>query len=620
MLTEDVDLILIADSVSSDDLKACAEAVAATTRLPHRVLLVTHEALDEADESCLRRLGVDEIVCNPSASNRTALRNLGLSAGRSELVVLLDGRTLTQKGWLEPLVHAARQDERVGVVGGVSVRPGSQEVLQAGVHLAEDLHPLTYCREEFHQFLEPGSVPADPPAVSGHCMLIRRSVADEVGGFDDGYCGFEDVAFCLSVRGAGYQVVLCPESVVWHREPSRIESLPRRLESLERLRNLIQNTTALKNLPRLRGDESTGGGPLVSLLYPAYNDTAFLEQNIESILNQTYRNWELIVIDDASTDATLEILEMYHAAYPDRVKIVHKENHDRFEAWALCYELSRGEYLSILGADDVLLPWCIEEQVRVLEANPSLAFAYSDVYRFDRKGKFIDCVQVDEPSPGRQLAHLMRANYIFTPSVMMRRADVVAAGGWLNREFMYSQDYDLWLRLLHGREQGHVRRPLIKYRIHSAQLTAVIGVKKMRVSGSAVLRDKFARWKPEEFFHPLDLESPKGQAAAYREIGEILFSSQTAACGTQPDVLEFFRELIDRPAKGEKARRAKFALVIGAAFYFRMRWHYMRAAQCLWALFGGAAFEKDLYRMLWRNARGELALGPYRRKTESAPN
>jgi hypothetical protein len=190
---------------------------------------------------------------------------------------------------------------------------------------------------------------------------------------------------------------------------------------------------------------------------------------------------------------------------------------------------------------------------------------------------------------------------------MMRRTDVVAAGGWMDSRFMYSQDYDLWLRLLHGREQRHVRRPLIKYRIHSEQLTAVIGRKKMSVSGSAVLRDKFARWKPEELFHPLDLESPMGQAVAYREIGEILFSTQTARLGTQPDVLEFFRELIDRPAKGEKARRAKFALVIGSAFYFRMRWQYARAAQFLWVLLVGAAFEKDLYRMLWRNARAELA-------------
>lgn len=238
-----------------------------------------------------------------------------------------------------------------------------------------------------------------------------------------------------------------------------------------------------------------GAGPLVSLLYPAYNDSAFLEQNIESVINQTYRNWEMVIVNDASTDDTAKILDKYRAAYPERIKTLHKNNHDRFEAWDMCYAHAKGEYLSILGADDVLLPWCLEEQVRALETN-AWAFVYSDVYRFDSEGKLIDLARIDPPGPGRQMVHLVKGNYIFTPSVLLRRTAVEAAGGWMNRKFMYSQDYDLWLRLLLGRENGHIGKPLIKYRKHKAQLTEVIGSEKMLATGAALIRDKFARWRP----------------------------------------------------------------------------------------------------------------------------
>ncbi|HEY8187326.1 MAG TPA: glycosyltransferase [Pyrinomonadaceae bacterium] len=608
-----LDIVIVAEEASWDELAVCAQTVEATAGFPHRLFLATSHTPDDVAESRLRSAGIQVIICEPSGLGGAALRNLGLRASHSDFVVLLDGRTLPDKGWLDPLVQAAQADDRVVVAGGVIVRSNSHEISQAGIYIAEDSHPLYSQREEFYQFFSPESIDKYPPAVSGNCMLIRRSVLEAIAQFDSNYYGeFDDIDFCLRARAAGYEVVLCPTSVHWYREPSRIANLQHREKNRERLQSLIQSSDVLKGLLC----RSVREAPLVSLLYPAYNDTAFLEQNIESVINQTYRNWELVIVNDASTDNTPEILNNYCAAYPERIKVFHKKNHNRFEAWDMCYAHSRGEYLSILGADDVLLPWCLEEQVQALEANP-WAFVYSDAYRFDSESKLIDHARIDPPEPDQQLVRLVGLNYVFTPSVLMRRSAVEAAGGWLNRKFMYSQDYDLWLRLLHGRKNGHIARPLIKYRKHKAQLTEVIGSEKMFASGAALIRDKFERWRPEDFFPALDLNTAKGQTAAFNRIGGIFFSWQTALCGLQPDVLEFFRSLIDCRAKDRKARRAKFVLLLGAAYYFCKKRQYGLAIHQLWRAFReGAAFEKELYVALWRKVRKAIAREPSSQNTQ----
>jgi hypothetical protein len=343
------------------------------------------------------------------------------------------------------------------------------------------------------------------------------------------------------------------------------------------------------------------------LLYPAYNDKCFLEQNIASIINQTYKNWELIVVNDASTDETPEILNKFQSVYPDRIRVFHKNGHDRFDAWDICYAESRGDFLAILGADDVLLPWCVEEQVRTFSENPSAAFVYGDVYRFDDKGQLIAHFASEQPDRPFQISRLLATNYLVTPAVLIKRTAIEAAGGFLNRKFLYSQDYDLWLRLIHGGEQKHVGRTILKYRIHKAQLTVVIGSTKTFKSGAEVIRDKLAKWQPEEVFPGINLESDEGQAAAYQEIRDMMFSAQSALCNVSLDFLAFFSSLIDQPAKGVKARKAKFRLLENAASLFRSRGEYAVATRQFWrALKQGAPLEKDFYKNLLRKVQYRL--------------
>jgi GT2 family glycosyltransferase len=613
MLTEPVDIVILAHDTSWDVVQACASAIQKATHLDHRLLLATSELPASNTDSQLRAAGVVEIVCDDGVRKRAALRNLATRSSTSEFFVLLDARTKPQDGWLEPLI-ATMRDPSVGLASSITVRPGSEEILQAGLYLNSNGEPLYYAREEFFRFLKPDEIPTRPPAVSGDCMLVRRSLIDAVSGFDERYeAQFDDFDFCLRAGAHGYDVALVPTSVVFYDEPGILPALRYQRDDLLQLNETIRslerdNRSAF--LPKRLEAGTDQANPLVSLLYPAYNDAAFLEQNIRSIINQTYDNWELIVVNDASSDDTLRILGEFQSAYPDRIRIFHKENHDRFEAWAICYAESRGDYLAILGADDVLLPWCVEEQVRALAENPSAAFVYGDVYRFDNDGKLIEHLLVDEPAAPLQVARLLAVNYLVTPSMLIRRTAVESAGGWLNRQFLYSQDYELWLRLLYGREQKHTGRTLIKYRVHDAQLTVVIGNERMFASGAAAIRDKFAKWRPEEVFRGLDLNSGGGQAAAYKAIYEILFSEQTGLCGVETDVLRFFKPLINRPSRDDSAREAKFTLLHSAASLFRSKGQYGLAAQQLWrAILEGAPFQRTFYKLFWRKSR---SVGRYR--------
>ena len=108
--------------------------------------------------------------------------------------------------------------------------------------------------------------------------------------------------------------------------------------------------------------------PLISIIIPAYNYARFVGYCIESVIAQTYENWELIVIDNGSTDNTSEILDRYSDPRIRRTKI--ETNDGPVKAWAMGYDMSRGEYIALLPADDMYTPLKLEKQSCVSQQPP----------------------------------------------------------------------------------------------------------------------------------------------------------------------------------------------------------------------------------------------------------
>ena len=596
-----------------EKLRACVASIETNVHKPHRLSFVANQKLSSETEAFIQSLKGAQILYGDAINDLSTLNSPVLHSSDSEFVVLLTSDALPGDRWFESLSSVMQSDPRIGAVGSICVDPGNKSILHAGIELADDAHPLYTAREQFLEHLQIGLLPPHPLAVQANGMMLRKSVLEESGYFAEGYQSeYADVDLCLRIWAAGYKVALSPSSILFHQETNRIEKILHRRANLNALSHAIDSSPGIKAVIETRRAQSPpvadGATSLVSVLYPAYNDERFLEDNIESIINQTYRHWELLVVNDASTDSTPDILQRYADAYPDKIKVIHKDTHDRFEAWAMLYRASRGKYLAIIGADDVFLPNKLAQQVELLEANPSCPLVHSDVYHFDEDGHLIALSRVEDPSAERQIVRLLEYNILHTPAVLLRKTAVEDSGGWLNREFLYAQDYDLWLRLLKGRALRCIHEPLLKYRMHQWQLTQVAGPEKMSNHLRLVLVDKLKRWQPEDLFPGWDLDTEKGMTAFYKEAHMMFFLGNFRDPKLQLPLLNFLEPLIDKEISSQSVRSLRTEFLSRVSYDFlRNRQYKLSASYLRKAATGDPLFGLALFRVLLQRVRRRLS-------------
>ena len=189
-----------------------------------------------------------------------------------------------------------------------------------------------------------------------------------------------------------------------------------------------------------------------SVCIPAYNSGAYIERTMESVLNQTHKNLELVVVDDHSTDDTVKLVERM-AAKDDRVRLeVNSKNLGLSGNWNACIRQARGTYVKLLCADDLLYPDSIEKELAPFLAYPNVHLVMSDTrlinvmgqnagafYRWPKKGLM----------DGRKLARysLLFNNFFGAPcNNLFPKASAVKAGGF-DRRFSYIPDFDFWVRM-----------------------------------------------------------------------------------------------------------------------------------------------------------------------------
>lgn len=217
------------------------------------------------------------------------------------------------------------------------------------------------------------------------------------------------------------------------------------------------------------------GKPLVSIVMPVYNAQDYLAEAINSILAQTYQSFEFIIIDDASTDGSLEIINKYQKRYPKIIKVISvKKNLNRGgdHCANLGIECARGKYIARMDADDISLPSRLEKQVEFLEKNPKVFLLGSNAYVIDKKGKIIG--DKLEPSSSKEIyKSYTRFHPIIHPSATYRRF----VG---NKKFSYKIRYDanndyytFFSLICQGSVFRNLEEKLIYYRIHEKNDTFV---------------------------------------------------------------------------------------------------------------------------------------------------
>jgi glycosyltransferase involved in cell wall biosynthesis len=183
--------------------------------------------------------------------------------------------------------------------------------------------------------------------------------------------------------------------------------------------------------------------PKVSVLMTCYNAASTIEESVRSVIAQTFSNWELVLVDNCSTDDSIAIIRQIGDA---RIRITQLErNHGRTPALNIGLNNARGEYLAILDADDLSTPDRLQLQVDCLDNNPNLVLVASWYRNINSGGKLINEVK----TPTQHLDIIRRLaldNVIVNSSSMFRLASAKAVGGY-EVEFSYSQDFALWLAL-----------------------------------------------------------------------------------------------------------------------------------------------------------------------------
>jgi glycosyltransferase involved in cell wall biosynthesis len=203
--------------------------------------------------------------------------------------------------------------------------------------------------------------------------------------------------------------------------------------------------------------------PLVSVIIPTYNRRALVQEAIDSVLAQTFTDYELIVIDDGSTDGTGEQL----ARYGDGLTYVWRENQGESAARNHGITLSRGRYIAFLDSDDLWLPEKLARQVPVLERSPDVGLVYCWTQRIDEKGRRINGQPLGFKSAERPLvfAELYEHGLGSVSGVVMRRTVLDTLGGF-DATIKYGEDGDLWLRGILVTRFAEVPEILVYTRVH----------------------------------------------------------------------------------------------------------------------------------------------------------
>lgn len=209
--------------------------------------------------------------------------------------------------------------------------------------------------------------------------------------------------------------------------------------------------------------------PVVSVVMPVYNARPFLGEAIQSVIEQSFDDFEFIVVDDGSTDGSQEILSGY-ALRDSRIKVVHQEHAGVVPALNRGCNLAKGQYIARLDSDDVAKPWRFKEQVSHMHDHQETVLLGGSTECIDHEGK-VNFVMHWPGFDGALYDYLLIDCHIAHTTVMFRREVFITLGGYRSC-FVGAEDYDLFLRISDAHIVDNLPMILCQYRVHDMQVSA----------------------------------------------------------------------------------------------------------------------------------------------------
>jgi glycosyltransferase involved in cell wall biosynthesis len=295
--------------------------------------------------------------------------------------------------------------------------------------------------------------------------------------------------------------------------------------------------------------------PTVSVLFPVYNAERYLAQAVESILNQTFCDFELLIIDDGSTDRSLQILQAY-AAQDARIQLTSRPNQGLIATLNEMLHQAAGEFLARMDADDIATPDRLTLQVRFLQQHPEVVCVGGAFDLIDSQGRTVQWIPMPEQNDAIQQMLLIGRTIINHPCALIRRAALMQIGGY-DLEMKTVEDLDMLLKLGEIGQLANLPDTVLQYRFHLNSISAQNTVFQTQMAKTACERAWQRRGisgsydSPQPWYRPLP--APDSQQQFWHRYGWWAFCNglrlTAAQCGiravlTKPTTLESWKLLL----------------------------------------------------------------------------
>ena len=218
---------------------------------------------------------------------------------------------------------------------------------------------------------------------------------------------------------------------------------------------------------------------LVSIMMPAYNAENYIGQAIESVLAQTYPHWELIVVNDGSSDKTPEIA----SAFKDpRIRVIHQENSGEAAARNNALTHMSGAWVAYLDADDLFLTHHLAVTMNYLNKNPMMDAVYTDGFHIDSQGNRLKTLSSRRRGPfeGRIYEEVVRASDVFGPPLctVLRRKIISNHNLEYDKRIVIGPDWDFFVKYTNVAKFGYLDQQTCLYRVHDTNITFQVDLNK----------------------------------------------------------------------------------------------------------------------------------------------
>ena len=404
------------------------------------------------------------------------IRNLGVRAARHDNIIILDCDMAPVPNLVELFAKWLSLDEKLILIGhrryvDANSLPVKKVMKSPSVML--ELPPVATNNAVMKQspskdwreaiYSQTDNLKNSPhPFRASSCgnVAFHRRVFEHAGPFDESFTawGAEDNEFGYRVHNEGYYFIPVLDALGLHQEP------PGGREFVDReAGKLITRPMLLDKVPIYRDydPDVQSTTPMVSIYIPAYNARDTISRAIDSALNQTYRDFDIIICNDGSVDGTGEYLEQEYGGH-SRITILHQENKGIGAASNSCIQAATGMYILQLDSDDELLPEAISELLPIIQQNPAMSCVYGRHYKYDLENdEIFEAWHYPEFSRTRMLYGMI----VHHPRIFRKR-DWSKVNGF-SEKLLNAVDYDFFQKLSEVGDIFHHDKLLYKYSIHS---------------------------------------------------------------------------------------------------------------------------------------------------------